>query len=480
MTNELNFILILPELFVLIMACAVLLVGLFKTTQQTTYQLTLFTLIAALVVVVWNYNQPEAVAFFGHFTHDKLASILKIFILITSAFTVIYSRDYIVQRKMAFSEYHVLILFAVLGMMILVSTQNLITLFLGLELMSLPLYALVALRRDNAIASEAAMKFFILSALASGILLYGLSMLYGLTGTLSIPDIAQAYSMGSSLHVQLGNSELILQFALVFIVVAIAFKFGAVPFHLWVPDVYHGAPTSVTLFIGTAAKVAGIGFALRLLFEMAIDMQMYWQPLFISIAILSIVIGNVVAIAQSNLKRMLAYSSIAHMGYMLLGIIAGGDAGYQAALFYMLVYSIMSLASFGMIVALSRQGFEAEEISNFQGLGKRNPWLAFIMLLIMFSMAGVPPTVGFIAKLYVLQALVSADMVWLAVTALVLAVIGAYYYLRVVKVMYFDQPTDLQPIQVSKNLNLTVSFNGLALLLLGILPSVMMTIVIAV
>jgi NADH-quinone oxidoreductase subunit N len=341
--------------------------------------------------------------------------------------------------------------------------------YLGLELLALCSYALVAIDRDSPTASEAAMKYFVLGALASGMLLYGMSMVYGVTGSLALADIAQNLSDGTDLRIPL-------VFGIVFIVAGLAFKLGAVPFHMWVPDVYHGAPTAMTLFIGSAPKIAAFAFVVRILGQGLESQVAEWRDMLVILAVLSMAVGNIAAIAQSNLKRMLAYSTISHMGFMLLGILAGSQNGYGSAMFYVLVYALMSLGGFGMILLLSRAGFEADQLDDFKGLNRRSPWLAFMMLLLMFSMAGVPPAVGFYAKLSVLQAVVEIGYVWLAVAAVLFSLVGAFYYLRIVKLMYFDTPHDAAPIVASRDARFILSANGLAILALGILPQPLMAV----
>jgi NADH-quinone oxidoreductase subunit N len=355
-------------------------------------------------------------------------------------------------------------------MMIMISANHLLTLYLGLELMSLALYSLVALARESPVATEAAMKYFVLGALASGLLLYGMSMIYGVAGTLEITRVAEAVQAR-------GAKDVVLVFGLVFIVAGIGFKLGAVPFHMWLPDVYQGAPTAVTLFIGSAPKLAAFAFIMRLLAQGLGNEHLVqeWQQMLTVMAMLSLAIGNITAIVQTNLKRMLAYSTIGHTGFLLLGILAGDLIGYSAAMFYVVVYVLMSLGSFGMIMVLSRSGFEAENLEDFKGLNQRSPWYAFLMMLLMFSMAGVPPTVGFYAKLAVLQAVVNIGYVWLAVFAVVLSLIGAFYYLRIVKLMYFDAPEDTAPIEPRGDVWLLMSANGLAMLVFGIFPGPLMT-----
>ena len=398
----------------------------------------------------------------GMFIDDSFANLTKFMICLLAIVVFIYSRTYSEQRDIGGSEYYVLGLFGILGMMVMVSADHLLVIYLGLELMSLCLYAMVAFQRDSPNATEAAMKYFVLGAIGSGSLLYGLSILYGLTGSLDISTIHQLLMDSSS-------ENLPLIFALVFIVTALAFKLGAAPFHMWVPDVYHGAPTSTTIYLGTVSKIAAFAMLMRLLVGGLESLQPIWQDMLIIIALLSIIIGNVIAIAQVNLKRMLAYSTIAHMGFMLLGILSGSEEGYAASLFYVLVYSVMSLGAFGIIVISAKKNDELDLISDYSGLNGRDPWMAFWVLLLMFSLAGVPPTVGFYAKLAVIQALVDAELVWVAVVAVLFAVVGAFYYLRVIKVVYFDDLSDTPvPFQQSPNSRILLGVNAIALV--AILP----------
>jgi len=352
-------------------------------------------------------------------------------------------------------------------MMIMTSAYSMLTLYLGLELLSLSLYAMTAMHRDSIAASEAAMKYFVLGAIASGMLLYGMSMIYGATGNLGLAEIGDYVRRSPA-------DDTVLLFGMTFVVVGLAFKLGAVPFHMWIPDVYHGAPTAVTLFIGTAPKIAAFAMIMRLLADGLGGLHVEWRTMLMVLAVLSIGVGNVVAIAQRNLKRMLAYSTIAHVGFLLLGILAGTRAGNSAAMFYVLVYSLMTLGAFGMVILLSRAGFEADELEDFKGLNERNPWFAFIMLVIMFSMAGVPPMVGFYAKLSVLRAVIDIGLVWLAVFAVLFSAIGAFYYLRVIKFMYFDRPEDSAPLAVNFDMRAVMSANGLLILALGIYPGALM------
>ena len=458
-----------PEIFLLAMVSLILVIDLCISDKRRfiTYHLTQLTLLGCAVVTVAVSEPGIRYSFSRMFVADNMADVLKIMVYISVCVMLIYSRTYIYLRGMFRGEFFALVLFAMLGMMVMISANHFLTLYLGLELLSLCLYALVALQRDSSLATEAAMKYFVLGALASGLLLYGMSMLYGATGSLEITQVAKAIQAGVP-------QKTVLVFGLVFVVAGLGFKLGVVPFHMWVPDVYHGAPTAITLFIGSAPELASFAFAMRLLVVGLQGLVVDWQAMLIILAVLSMAIGNVTAIAQSNLKRMLAYSTISHMGFMLLGILSGSLNGYSSAMFYMLVYVLMSLGTFGMILLLSREGFEAENIDDFKGLNRRNPWYAFLVLLLMFSMAGVPPTVGFFAKLSVFEAALEAGYVWLVVLAVLFTMIGAFYYLRIVKLMYFDEPVDQAPIMPQPDARLLISANGLAMLVLGVLPHPLM------
>jgi NADH-quinone oxidoreductase subunit N len=458
-----------PEIFVLCMASLILIADLFVSERNRflTYLLTQLTLVVAAWITYSTSGPVVAHTFNGLFVDDPLSDILKLMLYGAVFVVLLYSRTYIQLRGMFRGEFFVLALFAMLGMMVMISASHFLTLYLGLELLSLCLYAMVALQRDSAVATEAAMKYFVLGALASGMLLYGMSMLYGATGSLDIGKVAAAIQGGVA-------DKTVLVFGLVFVVAGLAFKLGAVPFHMWIPDVYQGAPTAVTLFIGSAPKLAAFAFVMRLLVQGLQGLVADWQGMLVILAVLSMAIGNITAIAQTNLKRMLAYSTISHMGFLLLGFLAGTMNGYSSSMFYIAVYVLMSLGTFGMIMLLSRQGFEAENLEDFRGLNQRSPWYAFMMLLLMFSMAGVPPTVGFYAKLSVLQSVVQIGYVWLAVVAVIFSLIGAFYYLRIVKLMYFDAPTDSSPILPQPDMRLVISANGLAVLALGIMPQPLM------
>jgi NADH-quinone oxidoreductase subunit N len=462
MTSIPNIALASPEIFMMSMACLILLVDAYISSEKRviTYILTQLTLVGAMLISVSNYSKPAAMVFNDMFIHDAMSSILKIVTYVLVFFIFVYSRDYLKSRGMYRGEYFVLGLFGVVGMMVMASAASMLTIYLGLELMSLSLYAMVAFQRDSSTATEAAMKYFVLGAMASGMLLYGMSMIYGVTASLDIETI-------KSVVASAGISSMPLIFGLVFILVGLMFKLGAVPFHMWVPDVYHGAPTSVTMFISSAPKLATFAIVMRLLVGGLDPLAASWQDMLIIVSILSMALGNVIAIAQTNIKRMLAYSAISHMGFMLLGIISIGDNGYSASMIYILIYSVMSVGVFGIIILLSRSGFESEELADFKGLNQRNPWYAFLMLVLMFSMAGVPPTAGFYAKLMVVQAVVNTGMVWLAVVAVLMAVIGAFYYLRIVKLMYFDDAAESPAaIESSGDMKLLISINAVAMILL--------------
>lgn len=459
----------LPEVFVLTMAMVILLVDLFLTekTRFITFSLSQITLLGAAAMTILTHIPSVSLAFSGMFVDDPMADVLKLMIYLATSMVLIYTRTYIALRGMYRGEFYVLVLLAMLGMMVMVSGANLLSLYMGLELLSLCLYSLVALDRDNARATEAAMKYFVLGALASGMLLYGMSMFYGATGTLSIGEI------NASIWAATGDHA-VLVLGLVFIVAGLAFKLGAVPFHMWIPDVYHGSPTAVTLFIGSVTKLAAFALVMRLLIQGLQGMVADWQGMLVIMAVMSLIIGNITAIAQTNLKRMLAYSTISHVGFILYGFLSGNLNGFISSMFYTAAYVLMTLGGFGMILLLSRKGFEAEELDDLRGLNQRHPWYAFLMLLLMFSMAGVPPTIGFYAKFAVLQAALQAGFVWLVVFAVLMAAIGAFYYLRVVKLIYFDEPLDKEPIKPPMDMAVILSLNGLAMLALGLFPQRMM------
>jgi NADH-quinone oxidoreductase subunit N len=461
-----------PELFLLLAVCVILVADLYVAQENriVTYGLTQAALLGCMFLT-WAWATPSKVYTFSNmFVDDLMSDVLKLIVLAAVMIVLAYSRPYVAARGMFRGEFFALALFATLGMMVMISANHLLVLYLGLELMMLSLYSMVALQRDSALATEAAMKYFVLGALASGMLLYGMSMIYGATQTLEITALADIIAEGSAITP-------VLIFGLVFVVAGLGFELGVVPFHMWVPDVYHGAPTSVTLFVSSAPKIAGFALIVRLLGQALGDdvLVAEWQQMLVLMAVLSIIIGNVIAIAQTNLKRMLAYSTISHMGFVLLGVLAGTDVGMGAAMFYVVVYVLMNVGTFGMILLLSRAGFEAENLEDFKGLNQRSPWYAFVMLLLMFSMTGIPPTVGFYAKLAVLQALLSAGFVSVAVVAILFSVIGAFYYLRLVKLMYFDAPDDSSPLAPQADVKVLMSLNGIAILYFGIVPGPLMS-----
>ena len=461
----------MPEITMLSMAMFILIIDLFlnNNNRMIIYGLAQMTLFAAAYLVLSLNAFAIDVAYNGMFISDPISDVLKLATLIGASIMLVYTRHYMQLRQMFSGEYYALFLFAIVGMMVMISGYNLITIYVGLELLSLCVYALVALDRDNARATEAAMKYFVLGALASGMLLYGMSMIYGVTGSLDIGTIAERLKDAFEQNPDfIHNPVLIL--GLVFIVSGLAFKFGAVPFHMWVPDVYQGSPTAITMLIGSIPKFAGFAMALRLLVFGLAYLVGDWQDMLLVMAVMSIAIGNITAIAQTNLKRMLAYSTISHIGFLLLGLMSGSLNGFASSMFYVSAYVLMSLAGFGMILLLSRKGHEAEQLDDLKGLNKRSPWTAFLMLITMFSMAGVPPTVGFYAKFTVLQAALHVGFIWVVVFAVLMAAIGAFYYLRVIKLMYFDEPVDTALIDAPLDMKMILSLNALALLVVGLMP----------
>jgi NADH-quinone oxidoreductase subunit N len=460
----------LPEIFLLSAIVVVLLLDLFLTKpfKQVTYYLTQLTLLITGVLAFNLIGDPKAIIFGGSFILDDMASVFKVFMLGGSMVAMVYTRHYLAQHSLFRGEYFVLVLLAVLGMMVMVSGYSLLTLYLGLEILALSLYTLIAIARERVGAVEAALKYFVLGAIASGLLLYGMSMIYGISGSLNINQIAD-FAANATLA---SREMLILNFGLVFLVIGIAFKLGAVPFHMWVPDVYEGSPTSVTMFLSTVPKIAAVAMLVRILVDGLGAMHAYWSDLFIVLAVLSIALGSVVALMQTNIKRMLAYSTISHIGFIMLGFVTGVISGYGAAVFYVFVYILMSLAAFGIIILLNKKGFEADQISDFKGLSKHSPWFALMMLVIMLSMAGVPPFIGFYAKLFILQQVISSGFVVIAVVAVVFAVISAYYYLQVIKSMYFeDADTDTEiSVTAPMDMQLVLSINAVLILVVGLFP----------
>ena len=466
--NVAELLFALPELFLLFAISLILLFDLFvsQRLKQFTYYLTQLALLIT-GFLAFNLIGENAMIFSGTFVLDSLGSTFKVFILGFAIIALVYTRHYLKAHELLRNEYFILAMMSILGMMVMVSGHSLLTLYLGLEIMSLSLYALIATARDRASAIEAALKYFVLGAIASGLLLYGMSMIYGISGSLDISQIS-SFASASTLGSQ---QTLILNFGLVFLVIGIAFKLGAVPFHMWVPDVYQGSPTSVTMFLSTVPKIAAIALLIRLLIDGLGELQHYWADLFMILAVLSIAIGSLVALTQTNIKRMLAYSTISHIGFVLLGFVTGVVDGYGAAVFYVLAYILMSLAAFGSIIVLNRKGFEADQISDFQGLSKHSPWFALIMLVVMLSMAGVPPFIGFYSKLFILQQVVAEGYVILAITAVIFAVISAYYYLQIIKTMYFDDVDKEILVSAPLDMKVVLSINGILILVVGLMPS---------
>ena len=458
----------LPEIFLLSAIVVVLLLDLFLTKpfKQVTYYLTQLSLLITAILAFNLIGEPKIIIFSGSFVLDNMASIFKVFMAGSTMVALVYTRHYLTEHKLFRGEYFVLVMLSMLGMMVMVSGYSLLTLYLGLEILSLSLYTLIAIARERAGAIEAALKYFVLGAIASGLLLYGMSMIYGISGSINITDIA-TFAANSTLA---SREMLILNFGLVFLVIGIAFKLGAVPFHMWVPDVYQGAPTSVTMFLSTVPKIAAVAMLVRILVDGMGAMHEYWSDLFMVLALLSIALGSVVALMQTNIKRMLAYSTISHIGFILLGFVTGVVEGYGAAVFYVLVYILMSMAAFGMVILLNKQGFEADKISDFKGLSKHSPWFALMMLAIMLSMAGVPPFIGFYAKLFILQQVISAGFITIAVIAVVFAVISSYYYLQVVKSMYFEDSDNEITITAPMDMKLILSINAVLILVVGLFP----------
>ena len=464
-----------PEITLLTLICIVLIVDLFVKDEQRVA--TFWLSIAALAVTAWalvaTAPQSTVIIFDGSYVSDALSQVMKLAAVGVVALGFLYARDYLQQNDLLKGEFFLLGLFGLLGIMIMISAHSLLTMYLGLETLSLSLYALVAFERKSASAAEAAMKYFVLGAIASGSLLYGISWIYGLTGSLQFDEIALAIQSGNA-------SGAPLFFGLAFITVGIAFKFGAVPFHMWLPDVYQGARTPVTLYIASAPKLAALALFMRVLVDGLGDLHDVWQGMIMVLAVLSLLIGNIVAIAQTNIKRMLGYSAIAHVGFILMALFTGTAQGYAAALFYTLTYVIMAAGAFGMVILLSRRGFEAEHLGDFKGLNARSPWFALMMLFFMFGLAGVPPWVGFIAKLSVISAVLDAGFPGLAVLLVLASVVGAYYYLRVIWIMYFDAAEDQSVFQSGPDTRMALSLNGVAVLALGIVPGWLMALCISV
>lgn len=462
---------ILPELSLLATAGLVLIFDLYldERDKGLNHLLSLVGLTLALVLAYAVGGGDSEILFEGHLIRDAMTDLLRGAILVLGILAFVYIRPWLEERGLLVGEFYVLGLLALLGMLVMVSANSFLALYLGLELQALALYALVAFERASMRGAEAAMKYFVLGALGSGLLLYGISMIYGATGSIVFGPVAEAVARE-------GMDNAVLVFGLVFLVIGIGFKFGAVPFHMWVPDVYEGGPTPAVLILGSAPKIAAIALATRILVDALPSLHPDWQGMLVILSVLSMGLGNLVAIAQGNIKRMLGYSAISHVGFIFLGLLAGSKQGYAAALFYAIVYAAMSAGAFGILLLLSRRGLEAERLEDLKGLNDRDPWYAAMMSLLMFAMAGVPPTVGFMAKLLVLEAVVRIDLIWLAVVAVFFSIIGAFYYLRVVKFIYFDPPSpDAPPLTAGAGVRAAITLNGLAILLLGIYPAALLS-----
>jgi len=460
------------EIFLLGMICVIMLVDLMlsESMRWVTYILTQLTLIVAAVITWHHWGLGSQITFSGQFINDNMAVLLKEGVYLMGFAVFMYARQYIGDQKMMRGEFYLLGLLSIAGALVLISANSLLTLYLGLELLSLPLYAMVAMRRDNALSAEAAMKYFVMGGLASGLFLFGVSLLYGITHTIMLPQI-----MGHIPADMVGQAVTV--FALILMIAGITFKFGAVPFHMWVPDVYQGAPTAVTAFIGTVPKIAAFALLTRLIFHGMVQEIFHWTAILEVLAILSLLVGNVLAVVQTNLKRLLAYSTVANVGFILLGFATGTIAGLHAALFYTLTYVLMAVGGFGLLIILSRNGQDTEQLSDLKGLNYRNSWLALMMMLILLSFAGIPPLVGFTAKLLIITNLVNLHHYYLAGFALIMSVVAAYYYLRVICVMYFEKPKVQCPPEVTADGAIALSVNGLLLLGLGLAPAALLQVV---
>lgn len=463
--SDMTLLPMLPEIFILSLGCLVIFTDLSSKDRekQACYLLTQIGFVAIILYILGHLPSEKTIYYSGTFVLDPLSQILKVSLLVITAVALLYGRVFMRNRRFLKGEYYGLAIFSLLGMMVMVSANHFLTLYLGLELLSLPMYAMIAMERNSKLGVEAAVKYFVTGAIASGFLLYGLSFLYGITGELSL-DLIHSSSLHNS------DSVILSQFALIFVIAAIAFKFGLVPFHMWLPDVYHGAPPSVTAFLASAPKIAAFGFTIRLLLDGMEMSAAIWQPLLLTAAVLSIGFGNIVAIAQANFKRMLAYSGIAHMGYMTLGLYSGEYGGYSAAMFYILVYALMAVAAFGLIVFLSRIGYEYETLDDLKGLGRKNPWYALMISFVMISMAGLPPFIGFWPKLEIFRSLIAAQHWQIAIYAVVFSLIGLFYYLRVIKVVYFDDAEQNFNFLPSRSIRFAITFNCTTLLVLGLIP----------
>ena len=464
--NLTDYIAAAPEMALLGLICVVMIADLFVEDEEraATFWLSMASLVVTAVVLYVTAGADRQIVFYGAYVADPLSHILKMATILFVGISFLYARDYLRANDLEKGEYYLLGLFGLLGMMVMMSANSLLTMYLGLETLALSMYALVAIDRHNVTAAESAMKYFVLGAIASGALLYGISWVYGVTGSLQFDQIALALSADPGLN------NLPLWFGMAFLIVGIAFKFGAVPFHMWLPDVYEGARTPVTLYLASAPKLAAFALIFRILVDGLGGLHDTWGTMIMFVAVLSIIVGNFIAIAQTNIKRMLGYSTIGHVGFILLAIYTGTSDGYAAGLFYALTYVVAAAGAFGVIIIMGRRGYEAELISDFKGLNTRSPWFALMMLFLMFSMAGVPPFVGFLSKLYVISAVLDVGGTWLAILMVLMSVIGAYYYLRVIWYMYFEEGEDRAVLQAGRDTRLVLSLNSVAVLALGIVP----------
>jgi len=464
MADSANFSLISSEIFILIALCIIMIVDLFQRDKERklTFLLTQITFVALLVIGVQDLDTSQQIGFSGHWVLDQFSVVLKLAIYVSAFISLLYARPFIRERNLMRGEYYLLTLFSVLGMMIMVSAGSLLTVYLGLELLSLSLYALVALQRDSNSASEAAVKYFVMGGLASGFLLYGISLIYGMSGSILIAEIAT--------YLTNNDANLMIQFGLVFIVVGIAFKFGAAPFHMWLPDIYHGSPSSITAYISSVPKIAAFGMAFRILEGSFSNAEEHWAPMIMIVAMLSVILGNIIALVQTNLKRMLSYSAIAHIGYFLLGLSIGTEEAYSASMFYIIVYALMTLAGFGIIIFMSSDNKDYQQISDLRGMGRYHPWYALMFTLVMISMAGIPPLIGFWPKLEIFRLLVTNGHIAAAVVAIAFSVVGLVYYLKVVKEMFFADSDESPNVSNSRSLKIALSVNCLLLVLFGLMP----------
>jgi len=464
MTDSVNFSIIFSEIYLLVAICGIMIVDLFQRDKERklTFLLTQLSLVGLFILGVQNLGIKTEIAFSGHWIIDQFAVVLKLAIYLAAFLSLLYARPFIRERNLMRGEYYLLTLFSVLGMMIMVSAGSLLIIYLGLELLSLSLYALVALQRDSNQASEAAVKYFVMGGLASGFLLYGISLIYGVTGSILISEIAN--------YLTANEASLMIQFGLVFIVVGLAFKFGAAPFHMWLPDIYHGSPSSITAYISSVPKIAAFGMAFRILDSSFGNAVTYWTDMIMILAMFSVILGNIVALVQTNLKRMLSYSAIAHIGYFLLGISIGSDEAYAASMFYIIVYALMTLAGFGIIIFMSSDKKDYQEISDLKGMGRYHPWYALMFTVVMVSMAGIPPFIGFWPKLEIFRLLVVDGQVFAAVVAIAFSVVGLVYYLKVVKEMFFADSKQSPNVSNSRSLKIALSVNCLLLVIFGFMP----------